>query len=142
MKIVTSHSGADWLRSNGVKNISPLGEQVAELVGHLFKGIYHIDSEAMRANWENPHHVKLSVSNELASFDANHLTELVLLAHDACLRVSVRPHGPRNLLLLFHQRQRTGGFSERCPTLEEHVALLRGHYTVESEVPAAKGAAV
>lgn len=131
MTIKTKHSGAEWLRRNGIKNISPLGEQVADLVGHLFKGIYHIDSEAMKANWDNPQHIKLSLGSELASVDANHLTELVLLAHDACLRVSVRPYGPRNLLLLFHQRQRGGDFSQSCPTLEDHVWILRQHYTIE-----------
>jgi len=131
MKIITKHSGADWLRLQGIKNISPLGEQVADLVGHLFKGIYHISDEAMKANWDNPQHVKISIACELATWDYNNLTELVVLAHDACLRVSVRPYGPRNLLLLFHQRQREGGFSERHPTLESHAAMLREHYTVE-----------
>lgn len=130
MNITSDHRGADWLRSAGITKISPLGTRVANLLGHLFKGLYHIDTEAIKADWSSDHHIKVSFAGELATWDANQLTELVVMAHDAAIRVSVRPYGPRNLLLLFHPRKRNGGTFERHPSLEDHVSQLRSHYTV------------
>lgn len=131
------HSGAAWLRQARVTDISPLGEQVANLLGDLFVGIYHLNGAAAM-DWANTHHIEIRVAHkEWASVDSNLLTKLVFLAHDRCLRVSISPRGHHSLTLLFHSRQRDGGIWERHPTLEQAVAEHRRWYPVEvEEVPA------
>lgn len=63
----------------------------------------------------------------LATFDFDGLTHLVVLAHDRAIRVEIEPAGPSYVKLVLHFRgKREGKFSERHPTLEEHVKDLRG----------------
>lgn len=126
-------TGSDWLRGCRIANISPLGAQVADLLGDLFVGLYHLEG-AEKVDWANDHHIEVRVVyKEFATFDTNLLTKLVFLAHDRCLRVSVNPRSPQALTLLFHQRQRTGGIWERHPTIEQALAMYREYYPAESE---------
>lgn len=131
-KDTTGYRGADWIKSAlKVKEMSPLGEAVADLLGDMFFGIYHLDEKALRrVDWGNTHHIEFSLGwRSLATVDDNLLTVLVVLAHDRMLRVSIEASTHRYLRLLFHQRTvREGNLYERCPTLEDHVAQIRGHY--------------
>jgi hypothetical protein len=47
----------DWLKSHPkVGAISPFGESVASLLGDLYRGIYHIDDNALfhkRVHWDS-----------------------------------------------------------------------------------------
>lgn len=123
------HAGADWLYSAGVKEISDFGKQVADLVGCVFQGIYHISDEALKVDWKHTAFIQISLPRQqFATFDANLLTILVVLAHDQCIRVSIHSRGMNTLLLTFHPRKREGGYSERHPTLEEHVKQIREYY--------------
>lgn len=130
---MSAHNGATWLRQCRITNISPLGEQVAILLGDLFGGLHHLDG-AERVDWSNTHHIQVRVANkEWGSFDSNLLTKLVFLAHDRCLRVSVNPRSVYALNLLFHQRKRDGGLWERHPTIDQALAMHREFYPIESE---------
>jgi hypothetical protein len=124
----TKYAGADWLKANG-KTLSPLGERVADLIGQLTAGIYHIEKEALKADWANEWFIELRFpTNGLATFDFNQLTILVVLCHEAAIRCAINPVRslrPRHVQLLFHQRQREGWFSERHPTIEEAVKMVR-----------------
>lgn len=130
----TRRSGAAWLRQCRITNLSPLGERVADLLGDLFVGLYHLDG-AESIDWSSDHHIEVRVAwKEWATFDSNLLTKLVFLAHDRCVRVSVNPRGHHSLTLLFHPREREGGIWARHPTLEQAVAEYRQWYTVEGPV--------
>lgn len=123
-------TGSDWLRGCRITKISPLGAQVADLLGDLFSGLYHLDG-AEKVDWANDHHIEVRVAyKEWASVDSNLLTKLVFLAHDRCLRVSISPRSAHAQTLLFHQRRRAGGTWERHPTIEQALALYREYHPV------------
>jgi hypothetical protein len=132
-----------------------LGATVADILGRVFRGIYHLD-DANKIDWTNPRYIEVHVDGNLATFDGNALTELVVLAHEELVRVEVRAHSivirvdeegwevvNRNpekesyddpegterapvLCLLFHQREgREGRVDQRHPTIEQAVEAVR-----------------
>ncbi len=125
-------AGAEWIESNmkywkktKAMEMSALGCRVADLLGELFCGIYHLDDKQLaKVEWNNNHHIVLILGwNSLATFDSNTLTRLVFLAHHLCLRVDIRAKSLNYLELMFHPRVRgTGGYSHMHPTLDEAVA--------------------
>lgn len=152
-RIMHVYAGAQWVqdnldathaiarRSNGrhlkckaAKTMSPLGVAVAEVLGFVWRGIYHMDIAAlMRVRWDEPDLVEVRVRHGLATFDGGELTWLVIVCHDMMLRMEIDTHGPRHLLLRFWQRRGREGYMHfRMPTLERHAELLRGHYTIEA----------
>lgn len=125
------YSGADWIQKDLGVTPSPFGAEVADMLGLVFVGIYHLDTSALRrAEWGHPDYVlvKLSPSRELATFDFDHLTTLCVLAHDRCIRFSVRASMNR-LELLFHKRQREGGRMLRHPSIEDAIADVRSAWS-------------
>lgn len=125
--------GAEWLRACG-KEVGPVGERVARLVDWWQDGIYHIEHDALRADWSHPHYVALVVygrSGRLATFDFGSLTRLVFGAHDHCIRVEITSANWSHLRIMFHPRDTRNGFTmARHPTLEHAVATpgMRSEY--------------
>lgn len=65
-------------------------------------------------------------SHRLSTFDFDYLTRLVVLAHDACVRVEIVSSGPGRIGLVLHKRAgRTGSSYERHPTIEEAIERVR-----------------
>lgn len=127
----TKFAGADWLKSCG-KELSPLGVEVADVLGQVFRGIYHIDSEVLheRCKWGDESRIEIvmpdSANGGLSTYDFNNLTALVFLCHDRCIRLTIEGASPNRLRLLFHKREgRAGSIYERHPTLDEAVRDLR-----------------
>lgn len=121
-------SGADWIEKemyHGDKEfkISPLGRNVADFLGELFCGIYHLDLGALnRVEWGNTYFINISIGwKTWSTYDFDLLTRLVFLSHRMALRVELQPTRNQYIRLLFHQRKRSGGFSERMPTLAQAV---------------------
>ncbi len=121
------HSGAEWLKASLEKEMSPLGEAVANLLGRVFAGIYHLPSSSLkRVDWSDPYCIEFTFYGELATFDFSHLTALVVFGHDEMIRISIRGCGPGYIKMMFHQRSsRTGSMSERYPIIEDHIMELR-----------------
>lgn len=72
--------------------------------------------------------------SSIATFDFNLLTVAVILAHDRCIRLEVRPAGPRSIGLALHKRHaREGSMSRRHPTLETAVAEARSRFPQEAD---------
>ena len=115
------HSGADWVKSGLKTEMSPLGENVANLLGEWAFGIYHLEDMLHKVDWSNDRWIEINYYGELATFDFDRLTALVFMAHWYCIRVSVRPCNFRYLKILFHRRTRDGAYSQRHPTLDEAV---------------------
>lgn len=138
-------AGNEWLTSNLAyeKKGAPsaLGRRVADLLGELALGLYHLPKSALYdTDWSNTHHIEVSLENgyvTLCTVDSNFLTRLVFLAHDYGMRVEIRPRTFRHLTLMFWQREvRDGSISERCPTAEDALAAHRAAYPMPAEVPA------
>lgn len=62
---------------------------------------------------------------DLATYDFDRLTKLVIMAHDKCIRVSVQPHQFKTLRIAIWKRAREGGLSLRHPTLEQAIESFR-----------------
>ena len=138
---MSEYAGSNWIESS-LKAHSPevkmseLGKNVADLLGELFLGIYHLDHKALsRVHWENQYWIEFSLGwRELATTDFDELTRLVFLAHHFAIRVSIEASTHQYLKLIFHQRGRSGGFSENHPTLEQAVERFQAHMS-RTQVP-------
>lgn len=62
---------------------------------------------------------------DLATFDFDMLTKLVVMAHDFCYRSSISTSGINRIKIAIWKRNRDGGFTERHPTIEENISLVR-----------------
>jgi hypothetical protein len=127
------YAGSNWIISNIVKdkeNISPLGIAVADFLGDMFYGIYHLDSKALqRVEWSNTHHIIFRLGWRcLSTIDFDELTILVVLSHDRNIRVSIDAATHRYLEFLFHQRERGNNTMDQMPTLEDHIERVRARY--------------
>jgi hypothetical protein len=113
------YAGAGWVKAMTGKPMSPFGEKVADLLGDLFLGIYHIERDVRRAEWSTRGWISMTfVGNAWATWDGENLTRLVVLAHDRCIRVSMEAAAPRVMRIDFHPREREGPIYRRHPTLE------------------------
>jgi hypothetical protein len=127
----SQYAGSDWLvkdllHAQPHKKPSEFGLRVADLLGDLYQGLYHLSEKTLKlVEWEHLNYVTLCVPDELATFDGDRLTNLVILAHDYHIRVAVSGASNKYLRLTFHNRQRKGGFTERHPEIEEAVRLCR-----------------
>lgn len=136
--LVTSYAGADWVARGPWKGktMSPLGHAVADVLGVVYRGIYHLQPAAIDAcDWSSIYRVRIAVLSDLCTYDGDELTRLVVLCHDMLLRLEVAPAGPQRLGLSFFQRARrtAGSIGERMPTLEDHAAMIRRDYTITED---------
>jgi len=117
---------AEWVRKDArVANMSALGEKVANIVGIVGRGIYNAPINVSKVNWTDPRRVEVKWRGEMATFDFGMLTMLVLLCHEARVRVSIEGCGPHLLRMAFFQRKAEGGAAERHPSIDEAVADFR-----------------
>jgi hypothetical protein len=118
------HKGAEWVQANvrilKGREMSPLGIQVADLLGYLFQGIYHLKN-LHKVAWDREHEIAVNIPCTLSTYDDLLLTRLVFLSHHMALRCDVQAASHGTLRLCFHPRKRGGGFWERHPTLSEAV---------------------
>jgi hypothetical protein len=121
------YAGASWIKKSLKREMSPLGEAVANLLGRVHRGIYHLRTPALdRVDWSNESWIEFIYDSNLATVDFPDLTMLVVFAHDEMIRVSIQGCGPRYMKMLFHQRNcREGGIATRYPTIEDHIKQLR-----------------
>jgi hypothetical protein len=124
--------GAGWVkRALKVENMSAFGERVADLLGDLFEGIYHLENSALRkVEWERDEWMSVTLYGSMATFDGNLLTRLVVLCHDRMIRAEVKGAGPGYLKVSFSPRTvREGGeYWKRHPTMEGAVEAIRRFY--------------
>jgi hypothetical protein len=120
------YAGADWLKHNKKPGeVSNFGCQVADLLGYVFEGIYHIDDEVLRADFSGEHRVHVVIRKSVSTYDFSELTRLVFLAHWMAIRLEIAPASPRHLRLKFSKRSRTGDWSEVHPSLDEAVEKFK-----------------
>lgn len=125
---MANYAGADHLEACGTK-LSDFGREVADLLGDLYRGIYHINGSALthkRTNWAHESRIEIVLHGSMATFDGAELTRLVVLCHDRCIRCELCAASNGYLRLFFSKRKgREGNIYERHPTLETHVSGIR-----------------
>lgn len=58
---------------------------------------------------------------DLATYDFDGLTRLVLMAHEKAYRVSIMPLNFNTIKIAIWKRQREGGMTQKHPTIEEAI---------------------
>lgn len=120
------YAGADWIAHDTSIKLSQLGQEVADILGQAWKGIYHIKSAALKVDWGNPHWISINVRVPLCTFDDDLLTRLIVLCNDRLIRLQIEGIGPGYLRLTFHQRNhRHGRLYDRIPYIENHIEQIR-----------------
>lgn len=143
MLVDTKYAGADWIKTSlRIENISPLGVEVADFLGDLYLGIYHMDTHSLKkVEWDNDYciRVQLPVCRSLATFDGDMLTRIVVLSHDRMLRVDLETVNFHYMAMLIHKRHsRVGDTYHRMPTMESHVEAIRLCYAIKPFTPSDK----
>ncbi len=131
------YAGADWVELSLKVPMSPFGKKVADILGQVWRGIYHLhqgSTNLCKVDWTDDRYIRITVTGELATFDSQHLTELVLAAHDSCVRVSVGACNMQRLHLYFSRRTaRKGDLYSRHPTIEQAIAEYREYLALPEE---------
>lgn len=133
----------DWMERNNRasnhlyakrKGYKPLPEtltsfqrKVCDIIGMVGGGIYNAPIAHERIDWSYGWGgvSVMWLGRDLSTFDFNELTNLVFLCHEARIRCSLAPAGPRMLRLSFWQREAEGDSTTRHPNLNEAVAAFR-----------------
>lgn len=115
----------EWIESATHQKVSELGKVVATILARSLGGIYNI-SGVQKADWTNERFIRIALYGGLSSYDSDRLTRLLVLCHDACIRLEINPCNMRYLELVFHPRSaREGRMFDRHPTLESATASIR-----------------
>jgi hypothetical protein len=118
--------GERWIGASLRRSMSDFGRKVANLLDDLYDGIYHIEREVRRVDWEHDRWITICVhDSHYSTFDAAMLTRLVILCHDHCIRCEVQSAGFHRLKLCFSPRQREGQIYDRHPTIESAIEAVR-----------------
>ena len=102
---------------------------------HAYGGAHHVGTVKIGSGggWVEAVHY-----GEIATADSDLMTRLVVLAHDAAVRVSVQPSGPRHLRIMLHPRMRSDRNMTNHRTLEDAAQRLRERWApVPVPVPVA-----
>ncbi len=93
-------------------------ERVEKVVALAFGGLHNVD----RLRFYGFYATCGTHGGELATWDGNRLTALVVAGHDQGVRVSVSARGMRLEVMLHPRRCRAGRIAHRHPTLEDAIA--------------------
>lgn len=97
-------------------------EEATQFFIEFYCGEHHFPSELKRFG----HGWAILDHNELASFDYNHLTRLVVMAHDKSIRVGIQPASNRALRITLHKREKgSTNDMNRHPDLESAIDFIR-----------------
>lgn len=144
--------GAARPLSQDVPSASVFGMKVATIIDDIW-ALYNVPRQVKHSDFSSEHHVEMLWDRDLATYDFDALTQLVIRCHDACVRVSVSPCNMRYMRIMFHPRVgREGAMFERHPTIEDAILRVRARTyfgarrsneqatTLQSESPSALGA--
>ena len=93
---IIKHSGANWLKETlEYRNISisSFGIRVANILGQVYRGIYHVEKYVLREPyvWGQSRKISIKMGRELATYDGIELSFLALCCEAAGIEVSIRP---------------------------------------------------
>lgn len=123
---MTEHRHMNDPRSMPWAAMSPDQRECYQLLCDVMGGEDHLQGIVRQAGRG------LSVSvraSDMATFDFDGLTRLVVLAHDRCIRVELRSSGPGLIGVMTHKRKgRDGPIHDRHPTMEGNMAEIRRRF--------------
>lgn len=96
------YQGACWLEANG-KELSPLGRDVANILGAAYRGIYHIDRAVLhkRVDWSSRNVIVVVVYGEVSTVDGDVLSQLFVRCANKKIRLTIRGKSVNYLCLQF-----------------------------------------
>lgn len=112
-----------YLRRLGVE-VSGHGAVCAEFMSLLYRGLHRFPSRdrgLRKVEWSDSDLLKWNHHGELATFDGDELTVMVLMAHDLGLRLTVNPVNMQYLEIAL----------SKCDA-ERHFATVHPHPTMET----------
>ncbi|MEO8277427.1 MAG: hypothetical protein ABI639_14530 [Thermoanaerobaculia bacterium] len=102
-------------------------ERIEAVLSFAYRGIHHVDAKIKFQH--NDTQATVNTRKDLATFDYDLLTRLVVAAHDQCVRLSICPSGPGRIQLFLCARTvRKGRMCERHPTMQEIVVIMMGEF--------------
>lgn len=107
----------DLNSSSEEMGLPPFKQRAKEMLCRVYGGLHHV-----RRLQDEGRYITCLHGCDLATFDFDHMTRLVLGAHEYCVRVSVTNGGPNRLKIWVWDRKREGRMSERHPTIEQAMA--------------------
>ena len=118
---------AEWMERATKRTLTPFQKRVVTILGIVGSGIYNAPINPSKINWDWGKGVSVVWKRDLCTWDFNNLTLLVVLCHEARIRLEVDTAGPVGIRLSFWQRKSEGGISERHPSIDEAVESFRKH---------------
>lgn len=101
-----------------------------KILSRAYRGGHHIPAKVH----DKGLYACVDINSDLATYDGDLLTRLVVLAHDECVRLEIQPSGPGKVKLLFHPRKTRNGRLSQChPTIEQ--AIISARKPFETEEP-------
>jgi hypothetical protein len=97
----------------------PLSEKVDLFIDYVFGGRHHTTKVIDHKFW-----FEVKFHQDVATWDGNIMTKIVVASHDLGLRASLDPNGLRGLKLMLHNRKQRDTISRGHPTLEEHLEKI------------------
>ena len=95
-------------------------ERLEMVLDRTFRGLHHCPKIHKHNVDHEFEYWEVNYYGDLATFDFDQLTRLVVAAHDNCVRASVCPSGPRMVKFRLHPRfSRDGGMCEMHPTIDQ-----------------------
>lgn len=122
---VREKSCADWLG----KELTDFQRTAVEVVVEAMNtGPWNLPIRWERVDWACGSGVRFCMrSSGLSTFDFDHLTRFVLVAHERCVRVDLAPASRGYFYIYVHPRDReAAAWHERHPTIEQAIAKYRG----------------
>jgi hypothetical protein len=146
---MSKHSGAEWIEEarkywkGQDAPISDLGRDVADILGQVYGGIYHVRSGALsKVDWSDDKYMVLTISDGpgLATHDGCELADLVLLCFMMNVRLDIMGASSHYIRLKFCRVGRWGYFRDSHPTLD--TAIKRNHNNLSDILKSREGVPV
>jgi hypothetical protein len=112
-----------WIESCYDLKCSPLGKEVANILGYVGGGIYNAPFATEKVNWTGEYSIIVNWNSSLSNWDFPQLTKLVIECHRRMIRVCISPN-MRSIKMIFHKRNtrdKEAGISQRMPDIEEMI---------------------
>lgn len=111
--------------SKGQK-LSSIAEKSLIILSYTFGGIHHLDwKQRQKFRYTDEINTDYVLYGNMATWDSNQLTTLVVLAHELAVRVRIAPHSFKYLKITFWERTREGQNHNRHPSMDEVLKYWR-----------------
>ncbi|NEO88441.1 MAG: hypothetical protein F6J87_30070 [Spirulina sp. SIO3F2] len=101
---IQRYAGADWIQKTlGIKHISLLGRRVADCLGEVYRGIYHLNQTSLKkTDWTAERCVTVTISGSLWGHEVQVLLDLCQ-QHE--LKFAIDGRSPNYMRLSFWEKQ-------------------------------------